>query len=129
MTIEEYYNTEQPIDDTELIDSYEKQSVIIIGDLCEECYAIIAIAHPSEDCWAFGWELRDGNKMDLKECSPNNITRGCGNNLLYGVIKLLISKTAKIKASVNLKTSLMDALQVANKHYVRGNNNTSKITI
>lgn len=129
MTIEEYYNTKQPISDITLIDSYEEQSVIIIGDLLKECYVMIAIAHPDEDYWAFGWEIRDGDKTAFKECSPNNITKGAGNNLLYGVIKLLINKITKIKASAKLKAYLTEALQIANKHYTKDNNNTSKITI
>lgn len=93
MTFEEYFKKPQPIDDSLIDDALFYKSIVNIEYGTEAHYLIIKIAHIGDNLWSFGWEIKDGaaRPIEARECTPNIITKGQIEHLIYGMTKVVFN--------------------------------------
>lgn len=132
MTLQEYFKQEQPISDRLIEDTalYADVATILFGD-SDLGYGAIKIAHVGENLWALGYEIKAcvNAKLIYKECTANDITKGCINNLVYGMTKVLSNHLKAKYNNLKLKKLLLKSTEEAAKYYVNNVKEIGKITI
>lgn len=111
MTIDDYFFTEQPTDDTVSAEGIYKNTVNIEFADGNGNKIIITVAHIGMNLWAFGWTIRSGGKKPLgsRICSPNVTTKGDISKLMYGMAKMLKQKITQLPVTNKELTELADA--------------------
>ncbi len=132
MTLQEYFKKEQPISD-KLIDEtylYKDIATIEFGNKSLE-YAAIKIAHIGENLWSLGYTIKVNAtaKIISKECTANDITKGCINNLIFGMTKMLASRIKSNYNNIKLKRLLTKSTNEAAAYYKNNIKPIGKITI
>ena len=132
MTIEKYFENEQPISDETIGDTclYKNISTIKI-QATNSNYAAIKIAHIGENLWAFGYEIQQYATAPIicRDCTTHIITKGYIENLIYGMIQVLLLHLKKINHTKMLEKAIYDAAEEAIKHYKHNVPPVGKITI
>ena len=139
MTIKEYFENEQPVNDA----VYEKdgiyttvQTVTFKYEEQPDLYINIQVARADEDIWAFGWEVCDGaaERTYGRDCSSCVVTKGNIRVLMYGVTKAVLYIILKTKHSKAIRALAESAVGEAEKYCTaertaKGNTSVGKITI
>lgn len=96
----------------------------------ENYYAKIFVAHPAQDIWALGFELKDGPNKPIirRDCTSAIVTKGKIDKLLYGMSKVLRRNLPKRCSSI-LKGCVDCAERETLKYYVSKGPYLEKITI
>lgn len=132
MTLQEYFKQEQPISNKLIEDTslYADVATIKFGDN-DLGYGAIKIAHVGESLWALGYEIKAcaNAKLIYKECTANDITKGCINNLVYGMTKVLSNHMKSKYNNLKLKKLILKSTEEAAKYYVNNVKEIGKITI
>lgn len=132
MTIKEYFGHEQPISDATIDDTCLYKDVTTIKiQATDTSYAAIKIAHIGENLWAFGYEIKQHSTAPVtcRDCTTHIITKGYIENLVYGMIQVLMLHLKKINHTKILESSILDAAQEAIKYYKHDAPSIGKITI
>lgn len=133
MTLEEYFIGSKPqninstvINKTGLYRYYS--TIDFIKD--ESHYAKIFIAHPDEDIWALGYEIKDGNARAVirRDPSPCALTRGKIDKLVYGMTKVL-ERNLNNYNSKTIWEIVRGAVRDSYPYYVSRDYKTPKIII
>lgn len=132
MTIKEYFEHEQPISDTTIDDTcLYKDIVTITIQPTNTSFATIEIAHIGENLWAFGYKIKPHSTAPIicKDCTTHAITKGHIENLIYGMIQVLLLHLKKINCIKSLESSTLDAAKEAIKYCKHDTPPIGKITL
>lgn len=131
MTIKEYFEKEQPISDAVIEESsFYKDIATIELKVSDAQYGIIKIAHVGENLWAFGYEIKINATAPVicKDCTTHAITRGYIQNLIYGMIQVLLLHLQKVQHTQKLEQVIKNGLIEAAAYYKRDAKSIGKIT-
>lgn len=132
MTLEQYFNQEQPISDKTISDTCLYEDVVTI-EFGEDnlAYGAIKIAHVGESLWALGYEIKPNatSKVICKDCTTNDITMGCINNLVYGMTTVLASHLRGSYTNNKLRKIISKGVKEASLYYDNNAKSMGKITI
>lgn len=132
MTLKEYFETKQPISDALIEETFLYKDIARIDfQVNENKYGTIKIAHVGESLWAFGYEIKRNAVAPVinKDCTANAITKGNINNLVYGIIQVLLLHLRKVPHAKSLEEVIEDGLDEAANYCDRKLARTEKITI
>lgn len=132
MTIKEYFRKKQPINDEIIGDTcrYKKVSTIKI-QLDDNRYAAIKIAHVGENLWALGYAMKPYSTRPVicRDCTTHAITKGYIENLIYGMMRVLILHLEKRRDTKTLIDAIRDVVPEALEHYKFDAAPVGKITL
>lgn len=132
MTIKEYLEYKQPISDATVDGTclYKDIEVIKIK-ATPTSYTAIKIAHVGENLWSFGFEIQQYTDAPIicRDCTTHVITKGYIENLVYGMLQVILLHLKKIKRTKALEKSIYDAAQEAIQYYKHNAPSVGKITL
>lgn len=132
MTINEYFKKEQPISDATLDNTCLYRDVEIINIPTDGgCYAAIKIAHIGENLWSLGYEIKKWPTAAIicRDCTTHVLTKGYIENLIYGMIQVIIQRIGETTCVLGLKHALIEAAKDAAKYRMLDAPSVGKITI
>lgn len=133
MTLEEYFigSKPQPVNNKLMAKDklYRYYSTIDFAK-DDNHYAKIFIAHPDDDIWALGFEIKDGNARVIirRDPSPCALTRGKIDKLVYGMTKVLERNLSNYNSKTIWKV-VENAIRDSYPYYVSRDYKTPKIMI
>lgn len=132
MTINEYFKKEQPISDATLNGTRLYRDVEIINiSTSGECFAAVKIAHVGENLWSLGYEIKKWPTAAVicKDCTTNILTKGYIENLVYGMICVILQHIGNTTCILDLKHALIEAAKEAAEYRKLDAPSVGKITI
>lgn len=132
MTIKEYLEHKQPISDVTIENTCLYKDIVTIKiQATDTSYAAIKVAHVGENLWAFGYEIQQYSTAPIicRDCTTHVITKGYIENLIYGMLQVLLLHLKKIKHTKILESSILDAAQDAIEYYKYDVPSIGKITL
>lgn len=132
MTIEQYFKKEQPINNATLKDTCLYKNVSVIDfTVTDEQYATIKIARIDKDIWALGYEIKPHESMPIisKDCTTHAVTKGCINNLVYGMTKVLLLHLKRVQCTMPLVQAIRNGMKEASEYCYKPIKPIGKITI
>lgn len=132
MTIKEYFEQKQPISNTTIGDTcFYKDVATITIQPTSASYATIEIAHIGENLWAFGYKIKPNSIAPIicKDCTTHATTRGHIENLVYGMIQVLLLHLKRTDCTKSLKCSILEAAEEAMGYCKRNAPSIGKITL
>lgn len=131
ITIKEYFKERQPINDEIENEIFYKHIETILFEGQAERYIKLYIAHPSDNHWSIGWEVRDGHKKGIvahKDCTINEITKGDISRLIYGTLKVLQIRLGSV-ATKTLTSLIVHSILQTENYYNYNARSYGKITL
>lgn len=127
MTVTEYLEQDQPINNTvDKSGEYTEFSTISLDYARRQGAVRIFISHVDKDTWSFGWDVKE--LPISRKCNENMIVHGKRNCLVFGIIKVLISKLHKYEHIDGLQCVLNAAARIA-AGYISQNRPISKVRL
>lgn len=132
MTIKEYFEHEQPISDALVGETcFYKDIANIQIQATDVSYVAIKVAHIGENLWAFGYEIKQYATAPIicRDCTTHVTTKGYIENLMYGMLQVVLLRLKKIKHTQILENTILDAAQEVMSYYRHDTTPIGKITI